>query len=64
MIRVGAGLVGKDGIGVGDGDVACVCSVEHPDTKASRMINGAAFKNKDFSIGSLNVTGEILSPKA
>ena len=64
VIRIGAGFVGKDGIGVSDGGVACVCSAEHPDIRASRMINGAVVKGKDFSIGILNVAGEIIFPKA
>lgn len=63
-MKLGAGFVRrKDGISVGDGDVACVCSAEHPDIRASRMINGAAFKVKYFSIGSLNVASKVLFTK-
>ncbi len=60
----GAVCVGKDGVGVGDGDVTCVCSIEHPVISASRTTDGAAVKRKDSSIDSLGIAHDLVFAKA
>ncbi len=54
------GSVDKD-----DVDVVCVWSsgAEHPDISASRTRQGAVVKQKDFSIGILEVADELLLAK-
>ncbi len=64
MTGVSIGFVDKDDIGVGDGDIACLCSVEHPDINANKTMKGAAVRLKGFNIGNLEVIDKLLFAKA